>query len=471
MTRPPIELKVLLGLATVAIFAISGCARPESNPVVSAFAIADVTIIDPRKATVTPHQTLVVRGERIVQIHAATTPPPPGTRVVDGRGRYLIPGLWDAHTHVSKTGRQSLALFLANGVTGVRDMGSNLEEVASWRRRIASGELAGPLILSSGPMLEAQSNIDRMAAEAGVEDFARQRLGVSSPQEGRAAVRRLAAAGVDQIKMRTSPDLATFVAISEEAAAQGLPFAAHPFGQASDMLTSGVDSLEHLLERPALERSATDRTAFYRAIRDSGVSVSNTLVNIPSLLTPYDRGRAILAARDGSGDSRRKYLCGYLLRDWAEQVEENRDAPFRQLLPELAQYARDLKELHGLGVPLLAGTDAGVMFVYPGFSLHDELELMVRQVGLAPMDVLRIATDGVPAYFDRRHELGAIEEGQVANLVMLDADPLLDIRNTRRISFVASAGRAFDRAALDRLLSEVEHDADGSCQGGSLAGR
>lgn len=462
--------RVLAGLLIATFTPASSLARPHGDRAGS-YAIVDTTVIDPRRSIVAPRSTVVVSRGLIRAVQSGSAPIPSGIRRIDGHGRFLIPGLWDAHTHLSKTGQQSLALFIANGVTGVRDMGSNLAELTLWKRRIAQGKLTGPTMMISGPMIEAQSNLERMAREAGVEAFERQRIAVADPADGRAAVRRLARAGVDQIKVRTAPDLPTFTAIAREADAQGIPFAAHPFGRTEDMLGSGVDSLEHLLERTPTPRNPQERQALLRRLAAANIHVSNTLVNIQSLLTPYERGKAILAASDNGADPHRKYVCGYLLRDWAEQVEENRDSPFRQLLPALADYTRGLKTLQQAGVPLLAGSDAGVMFVYPGFSMHDELELMARDAALAPMDVLRIATAGVPAYFRRQTSMGGIEAGQTADLVLLDANPATDIRNLRFIRGVMAHGRWFDRAALDDLLAGVEKDARGNCKDGSRAGR
>jgi imidazolonepropionase-like amidohydrolase len=466
----PTVARLLTGFLLAAMLP-GGTSARRTNTTSSSYAITDVTVINPRRSTVTPHRTVVISNGVIGAVQPVSVPLSRTLRQIDGRGRFLIPGIWDAHTHLSKTGRQSLALFVANGVTGVRDMGSNLAELSAWKRGIARNQLVGPTMMVSGPMIEARSNLLRMSRENGVEAFERQRVGVANAQEARAVVRQLARAGVDQIKMRTAPDLATFVAIARAAGAQRLPFAAHPFGRTEDMLGSGVDSIEHLLERMPAARSDEQRQTLFKRMAAERIYVSNTLVNIRGLLTAYDLGKAVLASPDHRADPNRRYLCGYLVRDWAEQVEENRDAPFRALLPQLAQYTRDLKALQRAGVPLLAGSDAGVMFTYPGFSMHDEMELMVRDAGLAPMDVLRIATDGVPAYFGRQNMFGAVEPGQAADLVLLDADPARDIRNTRRIRGVMAHGHWLDRAALDQLLAEVARDASGPCTGGSNAGR
>lgn len=453
---------VLVSLALL----VSACADPNAM-----LAITDTTVINPRRATVAPHSTVLIEGGQITAVQPAAARLPGGVRKIDGRGRYLIPGLWDAHVHLSKTGSNSLPLFIANGVTGIRDMGGNLAEVQAWRDRIAAGQLAGPHIFLSGPIIESRENIDRMLEGGTVEAVDRLRIGVANAEEGRAAVRQLAAAGVDQIKMRTTPDLVTFRAVSEEARRHDLPFAAHALGTPEEMLDAGLDSVEHYLVLPPLSISETKRRTLFRRMAAGNFHVSNTAVNLRSLLTPYGRGRSILNNEPGNGDPRRKYVCGYLLEDWREQLEESREGQYGEFVKLLPGFYRDFREMHEEGVPLLAGSDSAVMFVYPGFSLHDELELMVTAMKFSPMGVLRIATDGVPAYFGHKARMGAIEAGQAADLVLLDADPLQAIGNTRRIHGVVTQGQWFDRRALDQMLAAVERDAQSDCQGGSTAGR
>lgn len=457
-------------LAAVAL-AVLLCACATSN---DASAIAGVTVINPRQGSVAQNKTVLVRNGRIEAIHPASAAVPRRANVIDGRGKFLIPGLWDAHVHLGKLGPNALSLFIANGVTGVRDMGSNLAELKTWRSEIESGSRVGPRMMISGPMIESQANLDRMLKDGGVEPAERQRIGVASPEEGRAAVRGLAAAGVDQIKMRSSPDAATFAAVSDEARRQNLPFAAHNLAEPEVMLQVGLSSVEHYLSLPPLATlgvSETARRSLFQRMAKADFHVSNTAANLKPLMTPYEMGRAIVQKTAESNDPLRKYVCGYLVADWGEQVEESRTSQMSQFAPLLPIFYAELHEMFDEKVPLLAGTDAAVMFVYPGFSLHDELEIMVREVHLAPMDVLRIATNGVPAYWKRDSTMGGIERGQVADLVLLNADPLADIANTRRIEGVMSNGHWFGRAALDRLLKDVELDGAAACTGGSTLAR
>jgi hypothetical protein len=154
--------------AATTIFVNATCAAPSHHPQ-QPTAIVDTTVINPRARTLARHVTVLVRGNHITAIQVAGDPPPRGFRRIDGRGRYIIPGLWDAHVHLSKLGPNSLPLFIANGVTGVRDMGSNLPELAAWRADIEGCRLLGPHILMSGPMIESAQNYERIRKSAGIE--------------------------------------------------------------------------------------------------------------------------------------------------------------------------------------------------------------------------------------------------------------------------------------------------------------
>jgi hypothetical protein len=429
--------------------------------------IKDVTVINPRQGSVQSHQNVIIEGGRIHSIAATSSPGPTGASVVDGKQKFLIPGLWDAHVHLTKTGVLSLPLFVANGVTGVRGMGSDFSEVAEWRTQINAGKVIGPRIKTSGQILESRANVERMKSEGTVEPVDRIRLGVGTPDEARTAVKRLADQGVDHIKMRSTPDLDTFRAVAEEAKRRNLPFAAHPVASPEELLRAGLRSVEHFLTYPPLNAlTELQRRTLFRKMAQSGMYLSNTMVNLDGLLSvPYAEGKKIVEDANGKLDVRRKYLCGYLIQDWREQVEEGKDAPYDPLRKELPNVYRDFREMREEGVQFLAGTDAGVLFIYPGFSLHDELDNLVRDVGFTSMEALRVATAGIPAFYQEASSLGAVEPGQAADLVLLDADPLVNIRNTRHIAGVSVRGRWLDRAELDRLLGQVEQSAQRGCRG------
>ena len=284
-------------------------------------AITNVTVINPRNGTVSGHQTVIVSRNRIVKIQPQAGLLPKGTAIINGSGKYLIPGLWDAHVHLSKAGAISLPLFVANGVTGVRDMGSDLQQVKQWRSEIDRGARVGPEIKTSGQMLESQANIARMKREKTIEPVDRLRIGLSNPKDGRAAVDRLASEGVDHIKMRTTPDPATFLAVSDEAKKKGLPFAAHPVAPAEELMEGRLQSVEHLLEFPTVERTPEARKALYIRMGASGLFMSDTSANLDAF-TALSYDEVVRRINDWTGvlDSGNKYICGYLLADWQEQT-------------------------------------------------------------------------------------------------------------------------------------------------------
>jgi hypothetical protein len=261
-----------------------------------------------------------------------------------------MPGLWDSHVHLTKAGANSLALFIANGVTSVRDMGSDPAEVSQWRTEIAAGKRVGPRIRMAGPILESAANVARRTREGTVERVHRIRLPVANPEEARAAVERIAKPGADHIKMRTTPER---------------------------------------------------------------VWVCTTLVNIEgSILVPHERAKKLLADVEGRLDPRRRYVGGYLLSDWREQVNENRERPLDRIRKMLPGWLRDFRDM-------------------------------------------RAAAVNPAGFYGIDNTLGAIGSGHRADLVLLDNNPLDDITHTLGIRGVMAAGGWFDRAALARLLSEA----------------
>jgi predicted amidohydrolase YtcJ len=431
-------------------------------------AITDVTVINPGTQAVLPHRTVVIERGRIRSIQAGAVKRLGNTRLISGSHKFLIPGLWDAHVHLTKAGPLSLPLFVANGVTGVRDMGSDFSEVAKWRSDIEVGRLVGPRIKTAGQMIESRANVERMKREGTVEPVDRLRIGVANAEEARAAVRRLARQGVDHIKMRTTPDADTFRAVAAEATEQKLPFAAHPLAAPEELMRVGLRSVEHFLAFPPVDGAPAERRALFQKMAQSRLFMSDTGVNLDALIAlPYDEVKQRIEDVDGKLDPRRPYVCGYLIADWREQAEELKDPEtakaYQSLREQLPDYYRNIREMREAGVKFLAGTDTAVVLMYPGFSLHDELQKMVRDFGFTQMEVLRIATSNVSEFYGAEQRFGAIEVGQAADLLLLDADPLVDIQNTTKIRGVMAQGRWFDRTALDNLLRETKQAATSGC--------
>jgi imidazolonepropionase-like amidohydrolase len=444
--------------ATALLFALAVLLAPAREQ--QSIVFWNVSIVDLDAGVVRPGMVVETAQGRITRVAPAVGAKPGHAAVVDGTGRFLIPGLWDTHVHLTKLGEASLSLFLANGVTSVRDMGSDLAEVLRWRREIASGARPGPRIKTPGQILESRANVERMKREATVEPVDRMRMPVGTPDEGRAAVARLADAGADFLKIRTVADAATLTAIADAARARGLKLTGHPVGPPDALIQARMASVEHLLTFAPLDSGPGDRRALFERLRDGGVRMGTTIVNLErSVLVPYDKAVAQLQS-----DPLKRYVGRYLASDWVEQVEEKKGPEearaietYLKIVPGLL---RDLREMHAAGVKFLAGSDAAVVFIHPGVSLHGELESLVRQVGLTPLDALRAATINPAELFGLEGELGGIRPGHRADLVLLDASPLADIRATQRIVGVMRDGQWLDRAALDGLLERAARETE-----------
>lgn len=435
-------------LTTLALTA--GAARAQATLV-----FRNVAVVDLDGGTVRPDMIVEVANGRVTRVEPAAGQPAPASAqatVVDGRGKFLIPGLWDSHVHLTKLGAAGLPAFVANGVTSVRDMGSDLAEVLQWRLEIESGARPGPRIRTAGQILETRVNVERMKREATVEPVDRLRIPIGTPAEAQAAVGRLARTGADLLKVRSVADVATLRALVDAARVHGLSLTGHPVAPPDTLIDLRMGSVEHLLTFPPLTSPPAERRALFERMRDAKVWMGTTTVNVEgSILVPYRTAIARLRT-----DPLRRFVSRYLASDWLEQVEEKKlpeaataTAAYKRELPNLL---RDLREMHAAGVSFLAGSDAGVAFMYPGFSLHGELESLVRRVGLKPVEALRAATVNPAAFFGLEQELGAIRPGYRADFVLLNGNPIEDIRRTRQIAGVARDGRWFDRAALDALL-------------------
>jgi imidazolonepropionase-like amidohydrolase len=443
--------------------------------------ITGVTIIDTTGAPPKADQTISVEGNRISQVgDAKKVHAPKGAQVVNGRGLYVIPGLWDMHVHIWETDR-TFPLFIANGVVGVRNMGGHLDELKRWRAQVVSGELLGPHMVISGPLVDGlhPAHPDHSVV-------------VHDPAEGRTIVDSLKEGGVDFIKVfdNLTPD--EYNAIAEESKKVGLPFAGHlPRGiWASDASTAGQLSIEHLLG--SLEESSKNFDQIVHLNESPPASPvetsSRSLAILKLALEGYDSERlknlAVLFVKNGTwqvptlvasrivpylndeatlNDPHLAYVGLQDRKDWNDLREHflrDNNAEFWTL--HRAAYQEELaitREFHRDGVSILGGTDAGgPPFVIPGFDLHNELAALVS-VGFTPLEALQSVTLDAAQFLGRRDEFGTVANGKAADFVLLDANPLDDIRNTQKIRAVVFQGKYLDRAALDALLAHAKESA------------
>ena len=433
----------------------------------------DVTVIDATGAPPQPHRRVIVRDDRIVGIVPREELGKASEKLagtwVDGRGKFLIPGLWDMHVHMVfgdwfPRGKEiTLPLFIANGITGVRDMGGELDVLQQWRKEITTGTLLGPRMVISGPMLD------------GPQPRFPSSVAIKTPENGRRAVDDLKRRGADFIKLQSLIPRDAVFAIADEARKQRITFVGHvpDAVRASEASNAGQKSFEHLigifegsspLEDEFIKGAKTESKflSTYDPARAEGLFAllaKNQTWQCPTLV--WERGGNLIDEKDFAHDSRAKYVPAYwkdvTWKRFTDQVmhEFNTD--------DLATRKRFVEKelevvntMHRAGIPFLAGTDTppGV-YIFPGFSLHEELQRFVA-AGFTPMEALQTATLNPAKFLGMQDRLGTIEEGKLADMVLLDANPLEDIRNTQKIAAVIVNGRYLSRADLDKMLAGVE---------------
>lgn len=482
-------LLVLFTLCLVVIQPVSVPVQPQSPA--PHFAFINVTVIDMTSAVARPGMTVVVTGNRISAIgETGATRVPEGGGVIEARGKFLIPGLWDMHQHttyntVREVEEVLFPTLIANGVTGIRDPQSysSIKQINEWRKDIAAGKLTGPRLYEG-------HNID------GKKSGGLRAIIVRTEREGRQAVQSIKRSGYDFVKVYSYVSREAYFAIAGESKRQGVPFAGHlPFSvtaiEASD---AGQKSIEHLSniwfecstqsdeirkqmiainsrsgsdriadviqiesEKILLQEQALDSYSEQKASEIFAHFARNGTWQCPTLVV--DKAFAHFGEISIGSDSRTRYM------PLSKRVEaKTMSEVWQALKPERVATLKRLhqKELemvgkmHRAGVGILAGTDAPFLGVfYPGFSLHDELGLLV-QAGLTPVAALQAATREPAKYLGLLDTLGTIEKGKIADLVLLAADPLADISNTRRIDAVVVNGRLLTKEALQRILTDAE---------------
>jgi imidazolonepropionase-like amidohydrolase len=425
-------------------------------------AIRNVTVIPMTGARPAARQSVIVRNGRIAAIGpAARVRIPAGAAVVDGTGKYLIPGLFEMHAHTSKTRASALGLYVVHGVTTVRDQGSEHAEVLRWRREIRAGTRVGPRMLIAGPYLESLRNIERMRRdppESRVEPFERARMPIGSPDDARRVIDSLATLELDHFKVRTVQDRETYLALARAAHAHGKRLVGHVVVFSPEtFLEAAQDGVDHGFPTSIDSLPRERRMAFWRELARRDVGVVPTLVVVTeSVFRPQTYFRALVADTTGASHPLRPYLSAFMILDWKEQVEEatpERRAFFERAWPIALKHFREMREA---GVRIMAGSDVAVLNIFPGASLHEELRLFVDSLGMSPAEALASATRRAAEWLGLADSVGTVERGKVADLVLLDANPLDDITNTRRIAAVVLRGRLFRRGDLDAVLAAVK---------------
>jgi imidazolonepropionase-like amidohydrolase len=430
-----------------------------------------VTVINTTNGVLQPAVDVLISGDRISSVGPQETIAlPKGVQVVQATGKFLIPGLWDMHVHAHREGRHELfyPLFVANGVTGIREMGSHLASLLALRAAWNS-EVLGPQVIWSTPMFD------------GVPPSWSHGLSIETPESARSLVRCMKTLGFDFLKIYDRIPRDAYFALADEAKKIGIPFAGHvPITVTpAEVSRAGQKSIEHL--QLVLESCIPGGIEHAMvAVGGDNIGVSSP-VWLANSLPNYDQVAAQKLFKEFAANG--TWHVPTLAWNWGayfvDDEEVVRDPRLIYVMPEIRKrwegYRHSVKpedlaagkllakrwvqlagELHRAGVGLLAGTDVSDdPYLCAGFSLHDELGLLV-DAGLTPLEALQAATLNVAKFFSKTESLGTVASGKVADLVLLDANPLEDIRNTRRIHAVVLRGQLLNRAKLDQILEQVK---------------
>jgi imidazolonepropionase-like amidohydrolase len=453
-----------IGVAAVLAFSVLQRQAHEGGARMDSLVIRGATLIDGTGRAPLEHATVIIHGDKIARIDTnAQASWPAGVQVIDARGKFLIPGLWDTHIHIGGSAGGSVTVeefsqeqfalnwraYLYNGVTSIVDLGGVKDGMLQWRKMERDGELLAPRVFTVGPIFTAPGghpagtiykDLDWL-----IEQATRQ---VSDPAQAREEVRKLIADGVDAIKAVYDdvggrvPKLAREVlqAIIEEAHRHGKRVFVHvgTSQDALDALNAGADGLEHMISAhesgldEALQLAArhgafwTPTLAVYEAFAHAGD---------PAYITNYETtGSVSHVIRESLQNPQSR---------WSSPPEAARERWRHRYAGVMAA----MQKAHALDIKIALGTDAGNPAVFHGLSVHRELELLVR-AGYSPMEAIIAATKTAAEKLGVANELGTIEPGKGADLVLLSANPLEDLRNTRTIELVIKRGAVYRREEL-----------------------
>lgn len=437
--------------------------------------IKNVNIIDVEKGKLIKNQHVIIRdsiiseiisGKRMLKIKADT--------VIDGKDRYLIPGLWDMHTHTWNEST-TFPLLIANGVTGIRGMFDDMNNVKRWRQNISLGKIIGPQINAAGPIVDGPRPI--WPGSVAVKDETGARKIVDSLKNQ---------LKVDFVKVYSLLSRVNYFAIADECNKLNIPFAGHVPNEVTvlEAAKAGQKSQEHLYGLLEIASDSADHWYAYQQgkIKDSSFSTraerkeflfrtynENKLKTVlkemkktgtwicPTLTVNH--GIAYVNDTNLLNDDRMQYV-GRFMRDFWDYRKDFRfktwtQQDFEQSRQEFKMKLRFVQLIHKAGIPIIAGTDYPNPHCYPGFGIHDEMEWLVK-AGLSPAEALKTATFNPAKYLQQSEKNGTIAVNKYANLVLLNKNPLENIRHTKTIEMVFVKGKSFTSAQLQNMLDIIK---------------
>lgn len=436
----------MTGVLLAVALAVVAC-RQAPSAVEGLTAITGATVIDGTGRPPIVQATVVLQDGMIVAVGPVDRVAiPSGSAVISGAGKFVVAGLWDSHVHLNAAGRAVLPILVRHGITSVRDLGGGLDSVRQWRDEADSGRLIGPRIHLAGPIIENAGWLKRVAGLAipGLSDLVNERIPVETEDDARRAVDSVARLGVEVLKFRTSPGQAAYVALLEAARRRGLRTAGHqpsPDVGLRAVLAAGQRSIEHIEGLGELEAMVgSSRDSLARGFAAAEIWFTPTLGASFVRFLP----ESLIAARAAgtSAEPEQSLVTPTLRAFWSSQLALKKyDSPLDEYRTMVDGGLAGMRRLKAAGVKVLAGTDLAVVNQFPGLALHDELAFLVDSLGLSPLQAIQSATVEPARYFGIADSIGTVEPGKRADLLLLTADPLADIRNTRRIETVILRGR------------------------------
>lgn len=439
-------------------------------------AIQNVSIINPDSGSVAPQSTVLIVGDRIAEVGPnGTVTLPKGTRLVEGKGKFLIPGLWDMHVHLMDS--KTLPLFTANGVTGIRTMWGAAHQLG-WRKQVMEGKIIGPRMVIASPIIDGPVPVWPGS------------VGVANAAQAKEAVRKAKADGYDFIKVYSLLSRESYLAIAEESKRLKMPYAGHvPYSIGIlEAGAAGQLTMEHVggitiecAKDPQYVRSVYEEAAqkgfselgsvAQKLAGDPRIAFSESayaelpaklaktgMWHCPTLVVLYETAHMDDAAK--FNDPRMKYVSPFASARWNPQndfrFKSRTAADWERAKASFKQQVEHTRAFHKAGVQMLTGSDCLNPFVFPGFSVHEELALLL-QAGLSPAQALASATLNPAKMLGQSENMGTVAKGKYADLVLLSENPLADIRNTRKIEGVVQRGKWLDRSALDTALKTCEY--------------
>lgn len=472
-------------------FLLHNC-LPTESVFEDAICIQNINTIDPVDG-LKENQTIIIKDGKILKIALASELKlSPSNEIIDGTGKYLIPGLWDSHVHFSyieELAPSMFDLFIAYGITSVRDTGGRIEFVKQWKDKSLSNPTTAPRVMIAGPLLDGMPNV----YDGSDLSHPSLSVGLATVEDVVNQVELLDNMGVDFLKAYEMLTPEQFLILTKLAKEKGFKVTGHvPLSM--DVMTAsngGLNSMEHMRN---LELSCSSnseelfeqrkqllvdgkndsggnlRSRIHQAQRETAIEnydpkkadevlkvlARNQTLQIPTMA--LNTGFVDKPYMEPHWQESFTYLPDTISNRWNEIIKSVMNTEPTAFRIQYAQWMKDMvKNIHTAGIGIMAGTDTPIGFLTPGFSLHEELRILVSS-GISPLDVLKSATINPARYFNLENDLGSIKENMLADLLILNANPLDDINNTKNINAVIKQGKMYNRVQLDEILERLKNN-------------